>query len=200
MIAYLEGEILLIRKERVIVKAGHVGYEVFVLNPQAYQPGQAVSFFCYQQFKEDGQFLYGFEQEEQYELFTLLIQVKGVGCKTVLNMLCAMDCQTIIRAIENADTATLKKLPGIGAKTAGQIILDLKGRIVLEEKEPAARKKEKPASPVWSEVSDALLSLGYKQSEVDGLAVAPEMLASMKEDELLRHCLKQLAQNRKRRF
>lgn len=197
MIAYLEGEILFIRKERVVIKAGPVGYEVYVINAAAYQNGQQAAFYCFQQFKEDGQFLYGFEQEEQYELFTLLIQVKGIGCKTVLNMLSAMDCQTIIRAIENADTATLKKLPGIGAKTAGQIILDLKGKIVLEESKAPGKKQAAPANPIWSEVADALLSLGYKQNEIDALGIAPELLASMKEDELLRYCLKQLAKNKR---
>ncbi len=195
LIAYLEGTILLLRKDRVIVKAGSIGYEVYVLNPAKYTINQPVQFFCYQQFKEDGQALFGFETEEQYELFTLLITVKGLGCKSVLNALAFMDPQAIIKAIETADAATLKKLPGIGAKTAGQIILDLKGKIVLA---PAKEKKEQaPANPVWSEVSDALLSLGYKQPEIDSIKIEPDQLADAKVDELLRYCLKQLARGKR---
>lgn len=192
MIAYLEGNVLLVRKEKIVLKAGPIGYEVAVFNPSAYQTGQEAALYCYQQFREDGQTLYGFESNEQYELFVLLIQVKGLGCKTVMNMLARMDCQTIIKAIENGDVAALKKAPGIGAKTAGQIILDLKGKVVLEETSPKKEKKQ-AASPVFEEVAEALLSLGFKQNEIDSLQITPEMLANMSVSDLLQNCLKQLA-------
>ena len=194
LIAYLEGTILLQRKDRVIVKAGPVGYEVYVLNPASYTPGQEVQFFCYQQFREDGQTLYGFESEEQYQLFTLLITVKGLGCKSVLNALQYIDVQTMIKAIENADATTLKKLPGIGSKTAGQIILDLKGKVVFTPQKED--KKKAPQNPVWSEVVDALQSLGYKEAEINTLQIEPDVLAGAKVDELLRVCLKQLAKGK----
>lgn len=190
MIAYLEGTVLAVRKDRIVVKAGPIGYEVSVVRSKDWEPGTFVSLYCYQQFKEDGQFLYGFETEEQYELFALLIQVKGVGCKTVLNALGAMDCKTIIQAIEKADTATLKKLPGIGAKTAGQIILDLKGKIIVEET-PAPKKKE-IRNPVFGEVADALVSLGFKPAEIEALQITPQKLESMSVNELLHDCLKEL--------
>ncbi|MGM9960296.1 MAG: Holliday junction branch migration protein RuvA [Allobaculum sp.] len=196
MIAYLEGKVLTVRKDRIVVVAGSIGFEVFVLGASKYQRNDEVELFIYQQFKEDGQFLFGFETEEEYELFTLLIQVKGLGCKSVLNMLGAMDCQSIIQAIENSDSATLKKLPGIGAKTAGQIILDLKGKIVIDTTTGQDGKK-KPKSPVWAEVSDALLGLGYKQNEINGIELSADQLGSSSVNDLLRYCLKILAKNKR---
>lgn len=193
MIAYLEGTVLALRRDRIILKAGPIGYEVFVTRPKSCEIGQFLSLYCYQQFKEDGQFLYGFETEEEYDLFTLLIQVKGVGCRTVLNALAAMDCQTIARAIEQADTATLKKLPGIGAKTAGQIILDLKGKIVLEPVEAAQpAKKKEIRNPVFGEVADALISLGFRPAEIEALQITPEKLETMSVNALLHDCLREL--------
>lgn len=199
MIAYLEGSVLSLRKDSIVLKAGSIGFEVFVTNSKAYEIGQEISLYCFQQFKEDGQFLYGFDQEEQYALFTLLIQVKGVGCKTVLNALAAMDCQEIIQAIENADAATLKKLPGIGAKTAGQIILDLKGKVVLVESKKS-EKKSKPTNPVYLEVCEALLSLGFKQVEIDSLGLDPNSLTGQEPSVVLQQALRQLAAQKKRTF
>ncbi|MBD5423834.1 MAG: Holliday junction branch migration protein RuvA [Allobaculum sp.] len=203
MIAYLEGTVLTLRKDSIVLKVNGmgIGFEVFVFNASTYTPNELVSLYCYQQFKEDGQVLYGFQEEEQYQLFTLLIQVKGLGCKTVLNALSAMDCQDIIRAIENADAATLKKLPGIGAKTAGQIILDLKGKIVLSEpkKEKEEKKAQKP-NPVYLEVCEALLSLGFKQVEIDGLNLDPNALMDQDPSVILQSVLRKLAAQKRRTF
>ncbi len=203
MIAYLEGRVLALRKDSIVLKVNGlgIGFEVFVFHAPTYILDEEVSLYCYQQFKEDGQVLYGFQEEEQYQLFTLLIQVKGLGCKTVLNALSAMDCQDIIRAIENADAATLKKLPGIGAKSAGQIILDLKGKIVVSEpKKEKEEKKAKKTNPVYVEVYEALLSLGFKQMEIEGLNLDPNALIDQDPSLVLQSALRQLAAQKRRTF
>ncbi len=195
MIAYIEGTVLTRRKESLVVLASSIGYEVFVIRPSRFEKGAQVSFYTYQQFKEDGQALYGLDSEEQYELFSLLIGVKGLGCKTVMNMLGAMGTRDLIAAIEKADTAALKKLPGIGAKTAGQIILDLKGKIVVEESAP---KTPKPAlMPVQAEVNEALISLGYRQADIDALHLNELGGENPETASLLRLALKQLAGRKK---
>ncbi len=71
MIAYIEGTVLTKRKESLVVLASSIGYEVSVIRPERFQRGSQVSFFTYQQFKEDGQALFGLDSEEQYDLFTL---------------------------------------------------------------------------------------------------------------------------------
>lgn len=197
MIAYLSGTVLTKRKDCIVLLVGQVGYDVYVNRPSKYQRNEQVELFTYHQFKEDGQYLYGFETEEEYELFTSLIQVKGLGCKSVLNMLGAMDCQTIITAIEKEDTGTLKKLPGIGAKTAGQMILDLKGKIMIETTLPNQSKGKTVDLPVWDEVSEALLTLGYKQAEINTIELSADQLEQGNVNDLLRHCLKILAKNKR---
>lgn len=194
MIAYLEGTILNIRKDRVILKCGPVGFEVFLLNTSQYQPDQALSVFTYQQFREDGQSLFGFEQQEQLELFTLLLGVKGLGCKSVMNAMSRISVQDLISAIERADAAALKKLPGIGARTAGQIILDLKGKLALPADQP---KEEKPVPQgAWAEVELALESLGYKSAQIAQAKAALKDSMDLGVDQLLRLALREVSSRR----
>lgn len=184
-----------IRKDRILLKCGPIGFDVFVLRPLAMQIDQPLSLYTYQQFREDGQSLFGFEQEEQLELFTLLLGVKGLGCKSVMNALGAISTQEMIQAIERADTAALKKLPGIGAKTAGQIILDLKGKIVAPQ--PSAPKEEAPAaSDSWQEVELALESLGYRAPQIAQARAALKDSMDLNVDQLLRLALREVSARR----
>lgn len=197
MIGYLEGTVLKTRKDSLILQCGPIGFIVYVPAAKSYAPGQALSLYCYQQFKEDDQCLYGFESEALYDLFVLLIQVKGIGCKMALNMLAVSNESSIIRAIENGDAAALKKLPGIGAKTAGQILLDLKGKVVLPEDKPKSKDSAAPSDPVVAEVSDALLSLGYRQPGIDSLKLNEQLAQYPQTDALLRFALRELARRKK---
>lgn len=162
MIACVQGTVKTVRRESVVLMAGSIGYEIFVSNPDKYMEGSECFLWTYQQFREDGQFLYGFESNEEYELFSSLISVKGIGCKSALNILAKMPAGRLLDAIEQGDAAALKKLPGIGAKTAGQILLDLQGKIVLPKRPEAAPE----VNDNWQQAHDALISLGYKPAEI----------------------------------
>ena len=100
--------------------------------------------------------LYGFESSEEKNLFLKLITVKGLGPRTAMNMLARSSSARLISSIEQGDVSALKAMPGIGAKTASQIILDLKGKLVQ-----ADTKLEKYEQPV-QEALEALKNLGYK--------------------------------------
>ena len=106
---------------------------------------------------------------EEKELFQRLISVKGLGPRTAMNMLTAAGYEAIVGAVETGNVAALKKMPGIGAKSASQIVLDLKGKLVAA---PAAPPKA--AAEVYpAEIRDAmegLKNLGYKQNEVNAAA------------------------------
>lgn len=116
-----------------------------------------------------------------------LINVKGIGPKTAQTMLSVCSGKEMIEAIENDDIKKLKSLPGIGAKTAGQIVLDLKGKFVsLETSDGAA------SNPVWGQVQDALLSLGYKTNQLTKIKKELEN-TELGEDEMLRQALILLA-------
>ena len=103
--------------------------------------------------------LFGFLSLAEYELFVKLISVKGLGPKIASGILAIVTPEKLIEAIENGDVALMKTMPGIGAKTASQIILDLKGKLVVsqQDKEDDARLQD---------VSEALKQLGYKPSEI----------------------------------
>ena len=100
------------------------------------------------------------EHYDEKDLFTKLISVKGLGPKTAMGILRASTYDAIITAIEQQDVAFIKSMPGIGAKTASQIILDLKGKLVQSETVSASK-----SSKEMEDALEALKALGYKQSE-----------------------------------
>ncbi|MBP3852342.1 MAG: Holliday junction branch migration protein RuvA [Erysipelotrichaceae bacterium] len=164
MIAFVQGTLRLIRKESVVLDVQGVGYEVYVSHPESMKFGQDYFLYTYQHVREDAILLFGFEKEEDYEVFVRLINVKGVGPKSAMNIMGAISGAEMIAAIENDDIKRLKALPGIGAKTAGQIVLDLKGKFVAVD-----TKEAKIENPVWDETQEALVSLGYKVNQLTSI-------------------------------
>ena len=115
--------------------------------------------YLYQQVKQDGILLYVFNLKEEKDLFLKLISVKGIGCKSACTMLASGDVEGICEAIESGNMTYLKKIPGIGPKAAGQIILDLQGKVTATKQTVVNQELE--------EAMEVLIALGYKQSEVD---------------------------------
>ena len=159
MIAFVRGIVFLTRK----VDHQGIGYEIIVPNPKTYTYGSEVMFYTYQHVREDAIQLFGFASLNEYDLFIRLIDVKGLGPKTAINILSVASVNALVQAIENNDVAYLKSMPGIGAKTAQQIVLDLKGKLVLHEQQQSSE----PMSDVLHDASDALLALGYKNTEIN---------------------------------
>lgn len=189
MIAFVEGDIRLIRSESVVLDVHGVGYEVFVASPEAYSRDVRQFFYTYMQVRDDGISLFGFPSQEDYEVFISLIRVKGIGARIAMKALGKMSGTDLLRCINEGDVKTLKSLPGIGQKTAGQIILDLRGKVIVEEQAKAAM----PANPVWAETREALLSLGYKPADLEELQA--EMAGNMVDsvDVMLRKSLQFMA-------
>lgn len=131
MIAFVNGVVRIIRSDRVVLDVQGVGYEVYLANALSQKMGDELFLYTYQHVREDAILLFGFLKEEDYEVFMRLINVKGIGPKTAQTMLSVCSGKEMIEAIENDDIKKLKSLPGIGAKTAGQIVLDLKVSLYL---------------------------------------------------------------------
>ena len=187
MIAFVNGIVKIIRNDRVVLDVHGVGYEVYLANALSQKMGDELFLYTYQHVREDAILLFGFLKEEDYEVFMRLINVKGIGPKTAQTMLSVCSGKEMIEAIENDDIKRLKSLPGIGAKTAGQIVLDLKGKFVSLE------TSDSPVSnPVWTQVQDALLSLGYKTNQLTKIKKEFEN-TELGEDEMLRQALILLA-------
>ena len=187
MIAFVNGIVKIIRSDRVVLDVHGVGYEVYLANALSQKKDEELFLYTYQHVREDAILLFGFLKEEDYEVFMRLINVKGIGPKTAQTMLSVCSGKEMIEAIENDDIKRLKSLPGIGAKTAGQIVLDLKGKFVsLETSESST------SNPVWTQVQDALVSLGYKSSQLTKIKNELEN-TELQEDEMLRQALVLLA-------
>ena len=187
MIAFVNGIVKIIRNDRVVLNVHGVGYEVYLANALSQKMNEELFLYTYQHVREDAFLLFGFIKEEDYEVFMRLINVKGIGPKTAQTMLSVCSGKEMIEAIENDDIKRLKSLPGIGAKTAGQIVLDLKGKFVSLE------TSDSPVSnPVWTQVQDALLSLGYKTNQLTKIKKEFEN-TELGEDEMLRQALILLA-------
>ncbi len=163
MIAFIRGKVHAFGLDWVILDTQGVGYRIGFPRPEVLSLNTEVLLYTYQHIREDEISLYGFLSMDELRLFEQLLSVKGLGPKTALNMMSASSFVKIIAAIETGDVTFLKTMPGIGAKTASQIVLDLKGKLVESE------KKDSKASIEIQDAVAALRSLGYKASELAGI-------------------------------
>ena len=157
MICFLKGKVFDVMDNCLQIDVNGVGYEVLVSHPDDYEKGDDVFVYTCQIDREDEQYLVGFSQKEEQNVFLSLIKVKGFGPKTAINALSATTPSSVISAIASNNVAYLKTLPGVGAKAAAQIILDLKGKL---------KSDVIVTNPALKDVEDALLALGYNKKEL----------------------------------
>ncbi|MDO4520631.1 MAG: Holliday junction branch migration protein RuvA [Erysipelotrichaceae bacterium] len=175
MIAFIRGKIAAYGTDWLIIENNGMGWQMAYPHTENVRLGSEVSVYTYMHVTENDVSLFGFESQEEKELFLRLISVKGLGPRTAMNMLAHSGYNTVIKAIEEGNVAALKKMPGIGAKSASQIVLDLKGKLVAAPVKPSAA----PAQSYPPEIADALeglKNLGYKPGELG--PVASKMLES----------------------
>lgn len=160
MYYYLHGLISMHLKNSIVIECSGIGYDVLVSHVDEYPIGETM--FVYTTFisNENEQYLVGFKSQMEKSLFESLISVSGIGVKTALKMFEATNAERIRIAIENNDTIFLMKLPGIGKKSATQIILDLKGHIQIDSVDSKTIDKN------LDEACEALKSLGFKEKEI----------------------------------
>lgn len=190
MIALIQGTIHSFGLDWVILMTHGVGYRIFFAHPEKLRLGSDIQLYTYHYVREDEQALYGFLNAEDYELFLRLISVKGLGCKSANAIFGASTRERLISAIEGSDVTYLKSLPGIGAKTASQIILDLKGKLV------SAPIGKQGLSENVRDTLEALKSLGYKPAELAFLEKTLTESPNQATDELLKLSLKLLNQRK----
>lgn len=188
MLDYIFGTIKEVSYDSLVVEANGMGYALVISNPNGFVIGDTRKVHTYLQVKEDAFVLYGFKSKEERELFLKLIGVSGLGPKTVIGMFSSVTVDQMIQAIETSNTAFLKKLPGIGPKAAQQIILDLKGKLILEVSKPTDTIK---SNQELMDAKEALKTLGFKVAEIDGV-LAKLASTPANSEEYLRQALKML--------
>ena len=160
MIAYLQGQAL-VKKDHLIVLTAGVGYLVTVghkLLSSLSGDGQEIALYIYSHIKEDRFELYGFEREEEWEIFKLLIAISGVGPKTAVALADA-GTDKLIEAVQQAQTSFFTNVPRVGKKLAQKIIIELKSKLgSLQELNLST------LSPKAQDAMDALLSLGFEEN------------------------------------
>ena len=164
MYGYIKGIIKDIDSSYVIIDNHDIGYQIYVPNPYYYKLNEIYTIYTYNHVKEDEYSLYGFKNKEELNLFLKLISVKGLGPKMALPMLATGSLTGIADAIDRENILYLKKFPKIGDKVARQIILDLKGKLALVERDLFTINNQ--------ELVDALLALGYKQTDIKKVVVS----------------------------
>ena len=134
MIGYLFGEIRLVDPTLILVDVGGIGYEVKIsLNTYSkLKDSKEGKVYTYLHVKEDAHTLYGFYNPDEKSLFIKLISISGVGPSTAILMLSSMSVDEIQESIASEDVATIKRVKGIGTKTAERIVLELKDKIRKE--------------------------------------------------------------------
>ena len=168
MIDRLRGIILEKRLDDVVVESGSFGLRVFLPGPNLgrLDEGDEVVLYTYLQVKDDGFSLFGFLDEEDRELFLLLIGVSGVGPKVAMGIFSRFSAGDVIYFIQNGDAKSLTEAPGIGKKTAQRLILELKDKMKdLHPVAPTADVVQTSRAEPQQDALDALISLGYSPNE-----------------------------------
>lgn len=172
MYAYIKGKLTQLFPTHVVVDVNGVGYEIQTPNSYRFQKylDKEVQLFTSLIVREDAQLLYGFINEEEKDMFLSLIKVTGIGPKSALAILATSTPNEVKQAIENENDAYLTKFPGIGKKTARQIVLDLKGKVqITEENTDTLLNVMNESNANESMIKEAMLALealGYSKREL----------------------------------
>lgn len=169
MYAYIIGDVKSILQDEVIVENNGIGYRIFTTSSTIAELNTYETFKLYTEYivREDGVYLYGFATEEELDLFKLLIKVSSVGPKVAIGLLSTLNANDIKYSIHNNDIELLTKAPGIGKKTAGRIILELKDKIGQDFKKPVTKEVDNGFDDDDNFALEALINLGYVKNDVE---------------------------------
>ncbi|NLK95504.1 MAG: Holliday junction branch migration protein RuvA [Clostridiales bacterium] len=200
MYEYIKGKFIGINKDYVIIENNNIGYKIFTSGAtMAEMPksGEEITLFLEQIVREDFIGLYGFYSKEELEMFNLLLGINGVGAKAALSLLSISRVNNLKYAIITEDDKHICRAPGIGKKTAGRIILELKDKL---KKEDMVINKDSDLNlynneDIQSETNvleaiGALVALGYTEKEAE-MAVKKADKGDNVEN-IIKSCLKTL--------
>ncbi len=204
MIAFLKGTVEDITENSLVLDVHGVGYEVLVpgqILDMMGGTGQEIKLYTYMQVREDAVVLFGFLTKDDLQMFRMLIAVNGVGPKAGLAILSALGADDLRFAVLADDAKRIAKTPGIGAKTAQKIILELKDKLDLEDafekKLNADRITPEAAAAAGSgmvqDAVEALVALGYGSTEALKAVRAVKGGANMDVEQLLKEALKHMS-------
>lgn len=168
MIGFLRGRIVEINPEALILDVNGVGYELQCSSNtlDTVLIGEELALQVHTHVREDAITLFGFASNLEKRLFLSLLKVNGVGPKLAIKALSAGPIEHLVQLIEAGDVKGLSGLPKVGKKTAEQIILTLKGKLVIEDDAPSKGRSKLVREPK-SELFSALVNLGFRPQDVE---------------------------------
>ena len=196
MISYLKGNVLGIDEDRVLLEVQGVGYEIAVpisLLQKLSAAGGEIELFTHLHVREDLLQLYGFPTLQDRAMFRALLKARGIGPKVALTIVDTFRGKDLAAILERGEVEPLLQVPGVGKKTAQRLILELKGKLP-EPLSPIKDSEKGYGDPVYDEVAQALLSLGYSRQEVGGVLqkLPPQIPEGASVGEVLRLSLREL--------
>lgn len=205
MIAYVKGELVQKQIGYVVIDVGGLGYKIFMSDPSIDEIGNigdTVKVHTYYRVSEDDISLFGFNSQEELRMFELLISVSGIGAKTAIAMLACIEPSQFAIAVISDDIDTLKKIPGVGPKSAQRIVLELKDKMKKEQQiaeltnatseQKSKVKKIIVADSKVQEAIDALQVLGYTKKDVEK-ALERIDTAELTVEDIIKQALRELS-------
>lgn len=205
MIAYVKGELVQKQIGFVVIDVGGIGYKVFMSETSIDaigNVGEEVKVHTYYKVSEDDISLYGFNTGEELRMFELLISVSGIGAKTAIAMLSAIEPSQFAIAVISNDIETLKRIPGVGPKSAQRIVLELKDKMKKEQQiseltNANLGQKSKVSKVIAidnkvQEAIDALQVLGYTRKDIEK-ALEQIDTAELTVEDIIKKALRELS-------
>lgn len=202
MLSYIIGEVAEILQDTVVIENNGMGYNVktSAMTIDNMPPaGELVKVYTYLHVRGDAIQIFGFLSKDELEVFKLLLNVNGIGPKGALGILSAISTDDLRFAVLSEDVNLIKSCPGVGAKTAQRLIIELKDKLRLEDAfEMAVNNNVKKAVQdnsviVMNEAVEALVSLGYGSKDAINAVKKVEDIQNKSSEQILKEALKTLA-------
>lgn len=202
MYSYIKGILTDVEENLVVLEAGGIGYNIYTTAQTFdYLPsvGEELKLYTYLNVREDAMLLYGFLTKDDLKVFKLLLGVSGIGPKGALAILGVMSTDDLRFAVLADDAKAIAKAPGIGAKTAQRLILELKDKLSLEEAfeqklaNEVTKKAPNQLTGIKNDAVQALVALGYSSSDALKTVNTVEITEDSDVEDVLKAALKNMA-------
>lgn len=203
MLSYIIGEVAEISADTVVIENNGIGFNIktSAMTIDSLPPvGDMVRIYTYLHIREDAMQIFGFLSKDELEVFKLLLNVNGIGPKGALGILSAISTDDLRFAVLSDDVNLIKSCPGVGAKTAQKLIIELKDKLRLEDAfEMAVNNNNKKNTVqdntviVMNEAVEALVSLGYSSKDAIAAVKKVENIQNKNSEQILKEALKGLA-------
>ena len=198
MYSYIKGKLMHISTDHIIIENSGIGYAITVpfTSESVYNEGDEILIHTHFSANENGVTLFGFYTKEEREMFLKLTTVSGIGPKGAISILSTLPLRDIIFAIINEDDKLIAKAPGIGAKTAKRLIVDLKDKLDISEDTlltvPDVSDNLQSETAAASDAIAALSALGYSSNDARRAVLTVDNIESMDVEEILSRALKNI--------